>query len=832
MPKQLTTAVRPSHYKLHFGIDFDSFTFSGSVVTHLTITEPQRILRQHCENLTITTCELNGPDGISPPVSYSLTKDEMHITGEAPFAPGEYRVRIDFSGVLSDNLSGLYRSSYTDTSGNSAYLATTQFEAPYARQAFPCFDEPQFKAMFTLSMDIPAEMTGISNMPITGETVNGNRKTVLFDTTPPMSTYLLYLGAGVFDYIEEKRGQRIIRVYGVNGKSEQGAYALTFAADSLEFFEEYTGVPYPLPKLDLIAIPDFAAGAMENWGAVTFREVLLFVDEKETSLAAKKRVAEVIAHELWHQWSGNLVTMRWWDDLWLNEAFATYNAYRAVDHFHPDWHIWEDFLGSETGRAFDMDMLSSTHPIAVTVKTPNEIEEVFDAISYGKGGSVLCMIEHYIGEEPFRKGVGAYLEKFAFKNAVAKDLWDTLEAYSGKPVRDILVAWITTAGFPLLKARQEGTTVTLRQQRFSAKTDDDSALWPIPLTWAEGDSVATALMKTPEQVITSNSSPVKFNLGQTGFYRILYSAEMNAGFRDAIVRKQLPVHDRYGILDDLWSGVLAGHGDLSALLDFMVAYRNEGRLFVLDEINTICGRIALYLNLPDNGEKLFSRFKAPFSTELEKLGWAPASADTPEERQLRALAISFLISAGATEVVKEARLRADAYLEGDSLDPDLRNACLRSIATTAESDSFEQVRNAFESRNGAEEKIALLSTMAGFNDSRLLETSLDYALSDAVRRQDLRTVFARVGHNPISSGIFFEWVRANWGKLSHLKASYFVFMGLLQTVIISAPDAATLDSVRKFLEEHTDGFENTKANAFEKAHIYLQFRDREREPLK
>ena len=452
MSQRLALTVQPKSYNLHFGVDFEQFIFTGKQNILIEITEPQPLLRLHCVELTVTELSLLSHNG-TVPVTFSLSDGELLINSNQLIERGEYQLHLSFTGKLNDDLSGFYRSRYIDNDGQEAYIATTQFEAPYARKAFPCFDEPLFKATFTVALDIPKHMIAISNMPIESQSVNNSRKTVLFAPTPPMSSYLLYMGAGDFDYIEQIKDGRTIRIYGVNGNSSKGAFALQFAADSLDFFEQYSGIQYPLPKLDLLAIPDFAAGAMENWGACTFREVLLYVDEATTSLTTKKRVAEVIAHELWHQWSGNLVTMKWWDDLWLNEAFATYQAFRAVDHFYPQWHIWDDFIDGDTNAAFGMDMLSSTHPIAVPVHTPEEIEEIFDHISYGKGGSVLRMIEGYIGEEAFRKGVSAYLKKFTYQNAIAEDLWDTLEQNSGLPVKDILISWIIKPGFPIAYER-------------------------------------------------------------------------------------------------------------------------------------------------------------------------------------------------------------------------------------------------------------------------------------------------------------------------------------------------------------------------------------------
>ncbi len=827
MPQRLPNTVLPKNYDLHFDLDFTNFEFTGAQQLLIEVTETQSLLRLHCEDLEVHSLSLwSGEEQIQ--ATHELSEGELHVRPDQPLKAGQYRLDLKFVGTLNDDLAGFYRSRYIDLRGNEAYLATTQFEAPYARKAFPCFDEPLFKAPFTVTMTIPKHMIGVSNMPIVSEEVSEGRKTVRFAPTPPMSTYLLYMGAGDFDFIEEKRDGRTIRIYGVNGKSSQGRFALQFTADALEFFEQYSGLEYPLPKLDMLAIPDFAAGAMENWGACTFREVLLYVDEKTTSLPVKKRVAEVIAHELWHQWSGNLVTMKWWDDLWLNEAFATYQAFRAVDHFYPQWHIWDDFIDGDTKAAFGMDMLSSTHPIAVPVHTPNEIEEIFDYISYGKGGSVLRMIEEYIGEEAFRKGVSAYLKAFVYGNATAEDLWETLEQNSGQPVKDVLISWVTKPGFPLLRATKENSTIHLSQKRFSAGPTADE-IWPVPLTWTGEGSFDEKLFDTPECEIPAAPAFTKINKGQSGFYRTLYDRTMYGELSRVVLAGQMHEYDRWGILNDLWACVLAGHASLDDLLKVMASFEAEEQVFVLRELASQCSEISLLLRIPEGGKALYERFFTPFAKALETLGWQPKEGEEPHARQLRPIAISFLVHTGDDAVNREALSRAQRYLKSGDIDPDLRSACLGAASRKNTPELFNLVKKACEEKENIEEKMSLLGTMADFADPDLLLDYLNYSLTDAVRRQDLRTVFARVANNPSCPDLFFGWVKDHWSTLGELRKSHFVYMGLLNTLITTAADTEALDAIKAFLDENSEGFEKTKANAFEKAQLYIGFREREKD---
>jgi tricorn protease interacting factor F2/3 len=819
-------SLKPKKYILDFSVELDRFTFYGKEEFQFSVEEECTILRLHCEKLEIKSLALQqGSEAVE--VSFSCEDGMLNVNSSIPLKGNAYRLLVSFSGKLNDDLSGFYRSKYTASSGDTKYLATTQFEAPYARKCFPCIDDPGFKAEFSVTLNIPIGLTGLSNMPVNSEEICGERKRITFETTPPMSTYLLYMGVGEFDYIEEKRGERTLRVYGVNGRSQQGTFALTFAADTLEFFEEYSDVAYPLPKLDLIAIPDFSAGAMENWGAITFREVLLYVDEKETSLFTKKRVAEVIAHELWHQWSGNLVTMKWWDDLWLNEAFATFIAYKAVDTFYPEWNIWDEFLDADTKRAFEMDMLSSTHPISVPVKTPNEVEEIFDHISYGKGGSVLKMIEDYIGNDSFQKGVSAYLKNFAYKNAEAEQLWDILEQHSGQPVKDVLLAWVTIPGFPLVSVTETEDGVSLRQECFQVGNSDTERKWPIPLTWMSDKEAGSLLFREKTASISVSDNYIKCNHAQTGFYRTLYQKKMYETFGLVMNENNISIYDRWGLLDDLWACVFAGHTSLSTLLDFLDCYKLEKAGFVLREIEDIIDTITLLLQLPDKGKVLYNRYCSPFTDAFARVGFDSVANEVPEIRALRPPAIKYLIKAGNNDVIEKACTLCQNYFADGTINPDIRSACLSALAYLGTRRNYEAMRTAYENKNGIEEKLVLLAAMGQFEDKDLLTEYLNYSLTSAVRRQDLGRVFSAASWNAVCPAIFFEWVRTNWEKLSHLRESHFVFMRLLETVITTAPDTAVLSAVRQFIDNNCEGFKKTRANAFEKAGLYIRFRERE-----
>ena len=474
-PYRLPADVRPTTYELTLTPDLDSFTFEAEASIHLEVLEPASHIVANAAELAIASAEVTPAGGATLAArSVELDEEAERVTfvldGELPGGPATLRAR--FTGVLNDQLRGFYRSQYEASDGSKRYLATTQFEATDARRAFPCWDEPAVKATYKVTLIIPEGLSAVSNMPIESETpVAGGKKALVFQETPKMSTYLLAFVIGDLASVEAKASDgTLVRVWATRGKEEQGRFAVENSVKLLDYFNDYFGVSYPLPKMDHIAVPDFAAGAMENWGAITYRETALLFDPQNSAAAARQRIMEVVSHEMAHMWFGDLVTMEWWDDLWLNESFASWMGDKAVDRLYPEWNMWTQFVSQDTSAGLSLDGLANSHPIEADVKDPAEIRELFDAISYSKGGATLRMIEEYLGEEAFRQGLRAYISAHQYGNAKGADLWTALEEASGKPVTAIMNSWIRQTGYPIIDVeakREDGEArLTVSQRRF------------------------------------------------------------------------------------------------------------------------------------------------------------------------------------------------------------------------------------------------------------------------------------------------------------------------------------------------------------------------------
>jgi puromycin-sensitive aminopeptidase len=498
---------------------------------------------------------------------------------------GEGVLQMEFTGELNDKMKGFYRSKYTTKSGEERYAGVTQFEATDARRCFPCWDEPALKATFDLVLTVPTNRVALSNMPVKLETVDGDLKTLTFETTPVMSTYLVAVVVGEYDYVEDKSTDGVlVRVFTPLGKKEQGLFALEVATKVLPYYKEYFNIAYPLPKMDLIAISDFSAGAMENWGLVTYRETFLLVDPENTSLIRKQSIALTVGHEIAHQWFGNLVTMEWWTNLWLNEGYASFVEFLCVHHLFPEYDIWTQFVTDMYTRALELDCLKNSHPIEVPVSHPSEIDEIFDEISYNKGASVIRMLHHYIGDEDFRKGMNVYLTRHQYKNTTTEDLWQALEESSSKPVAEVMCTWIKQMGFPVVKVQSQQAngkrTLTLTQQKFCADglQSEKVCFWmvPINISTPKSENAHTAMLDKASMVITldnvSENDWVKINPGTIGFYRCDYPPEMLREFVPAITDKTLPPLDRLGLVDDLFALVQAGQSPTVEVCDFFLFF--------------------------------------------------------------------------------------------------------------------------------------------------------------------------------------------------------------------------------------------------------------------
>ena len=596
--------VRPVHYDLTLTPNFDDFTFDGEVDITVQMQPGTTEIVLNCADIDINSAAVSwaDTDGEHTQEANGISYDADAETATISIAGtpadglvGNQHLRMSFKGELNDKLRGFYRSQYTNPEGETAYLATTQFEATDARRALPCWDEPAVKATFQVALNVPQEMAAVSNTPIIEERPGAapGVKTVVFDTTPIMSTYLLAFVIGDLTHIEKEAADgTVVGIWMTRGKEEQGQFALDTSVKLLSFFNDYFGIRYPLPKLDHLAIPDFAAGAMENWGCVTYRETALLVDPENSSAGTRQRVAEVVAHEMAHMWFGDLVTMDWWDDLWLNESFATWVGTKAVDWLFPEWSMWTQFVNMDTNRAFNLDGLKNSHPIEQEVTNPAEVSQLFDAISYSKGGSVLRMLEHFLSPSAFRRGLNIYLNRHSYSNARTTDLWTALEESSGQPVNTIMSSWTGQTGYPVLDVAasptEGGLALEVKQERFvfdsilgdDPDASDEEQVWPVPLTvTASGAGITATLVNAASDTVTV-SAPTepdwfKVNPDQTGFYRVNYTDDDWDRLVPAIAEQALPATDRLGIQNDAYSLAKAGLLGVGRFLSLAEAYQGE-----------------------------------------------------------------------------------------------------------------------------------------------------------------------------------------------------------------------------------------------------------------
>lgn len=538
----------------------------------------------------------------SPEVTYDDKTQVSKIEFSDAISQGsKAQLEIKFTGQLNDKMAGFYRSTYKREDGSEGLLASTQMEATDCRRAFPCFDEPALKATFTITLVADKKLTCLSNMDVASETeVESGKKAVKFNKSPLMSTYLVAFIVGELNYIETNEFRIPVRVYAPPGQDiEHGRFSLNLAAKTLAFYEKVFGSEFPLPKMDQVAIPDFAAGAMENWGLVTYRVVDLLLDEKSSGAATKERVAEVVQHELAHQWFGNLVTMDWWEGLWLNEGFATWTSWYSCNEFFPEWKVWQSFVTDTLQGALSLDSLRSSHAIEVPVKRADEINQIFDAVSYNKGSCVLRMISTYLGEDVFLEGVRHYLKKHAYGNTQTGDLWASLSEASGKNVEEVMAAWTKEVGYPVLTVTDNGSdTIHIKQNRFlrtgDVKPEEDKVLYPVLLGLRSKDGVdkSQILDKREDDFKVSSTEFFKINADHTSPYRTAYSAERLGKLGKAAKDGLLTVEDRAGMLADAGALAQSGYQKTSGVLSLLKGFDSETEFVVWNEIIARLGAVS------------------------------------------------------------------------------------------------------------------------------------------------------------------------------------------------------------------------------------------------
>ncbi len=757
---RLSPDVRPSRVAVHVEVDPQSGSrFRGEVTIDFHAARPVREVELHAVDLTLSKArvewrggELRGSLEPRPARETVAVRLDERLEGDA-------RLHLRFAGDLRGDLRGLYAAS----SGERRY-AFTQLEATDARRFFPCFDEPGMKARFSLSVETAASNAVLSNAPISHEERKAGRKTVWFRETPPLSTYLVALAVGELERSAPDRcGDTEIRVWHVPGKGHLTAFAIETARETLARLEKYFALPYPYEKLDLVAVPDFEAGAMENAGAVFFRETLLLVDPATVTLQEKKRVAEVVCHELAHMWYGDLVTMSWWDDLWLNEAFATWMAFHIVDQWQPDWKMWNDFQHYRAA-ALDLDALSSTHPIYVPVRSPEEATENFDLITYEKGASVVRMIERYLGPSAFRRGVRRYIRRHREGNTVAADLWNALSESSGQDVEPVVRTWIETPGFPLVSVKRRGERISLRQERFRLRPrKGDKAKWPVPWVGRVGRKpVRHLLTRMRDSVEAPPGSFLYGNADEGGFFRPLHGEdelrELAANLR------QLRPAERMGLVGHQWAAVRAGHAGIEGWLDLATSFGAETDPDVLVQLRGPLAFIDDQLARDDQRQPFRDRVIETFGDQLVELGWDPADGEDGEMRLRRAAVISILGDVAAWEpVTAAAEKRFAAWLEDRSvLDANLADSVVSLAARSADESRYAALLDAMEKAETPQERRRFLLALGSVGRPGLADRTLKLALSDAVPTQDVAFVYVRLLQNRAARDRTWAFLRRRW----------------------------------------------------------------------
>ena len=819
----LPSSVIPQKYTLKLQPNFEDFTFQGEETIEVQISESTSVILLNSSDIEIQSAELvrDGVTTIARGIAHDQSVETATISFGLPLSTGVAQLTMKFTGILNDKLRGFYRSQYTTPQGETKYLATTQFEATDARQAFPCWDEPARKAKFEVALVVPEDMVAISNTPIISSDPAGTGlKLVTFGETPVMSTYLLAFVVGDLTHIEKEAasGTRV-GVWTTQGKEEQGRFALDTSVKLLSFFNDYFGIPYPLEKLDHIAIPDFAAGAMENWGAVTYRETALLVDPQNSSAGTRQRVAEVVAHEMAHMWFGDLVTMQWWDDLWLNESFASWMGTKAVDWLFPEWQMWTQFVNMDTSRALSLDGLKNSHPIEQEVKDPAEVSQLFDAISYSKGASVIRMLEQFLTPEVFRQGLYRYLSGHQYQNAQTLDLWLSLEEASQQPVTSIMGTWTGQMGYPVLdvSARQSGgqTEITLSQERFVydnllGEGEAEATTWQVPIrVAASGDSQPVSLVMNDHQASvtmalgTGSQQWFKVNPLQTGFYRVNYSAEDWERLIPAIESLALPATDRLGIQNDAYALSRAGLLPVTQFLSLARAYVNEDDASVWSDLASNLREIeTLIAQKPYHGE--FQSFaRNLFRPAALRIGWEARTGEGHLDALLRSTVLSQAGNYQDSEVLQQASEQFAKYLaEPASVRPDLRGVVYSLAAQAGNESTYQQLWDLERNASLQEEKIRLLISLARFSQPELLQDTLERALTDDVRSQDSITVISAVAGNIRGRQPAWDFVKDNWAELDRRYGGGGFGIMRLVSITNNFAEMDKLADVETFFQEH------------------------------
>ena len=832
----MITPVTPHVYRITIEPDLDHFTFAGrmalSAIANLSIDT----IRLDCADLDVWQCRIK-PAGSAEDITdcpFKLNPADTNLSIHLPGSlSGEFQLIINYTGKINDRMAGFYRSRIK-MDGGLDHIAVTQFQESDARRAFPCFDHPAQKAVFIVEMLIDKNLTAISNTDIQTITdMEDGRHRVIFYPTPKMSTYLLFFGVGPFE-IHTDATDRRVRAVCLPGMGDQTAFGREFGSRALAYGENYYAIDYPLTKLDLIAVPDFAFGAMENWGAITFRENLLLKVSGVTSREALVRICEVIAHEITHQWFGNLVTPQDWKYLWLNESFATYFGYGIVDYHYPEWEVWHQFVRSQTETALTRDALNETFAIEMPGGAQVAITTSTAPIIYSKGGSILRQLETWIGPGHFKAGLRRYLTDFAYGSAASHHLWESLSMSSGMPVSELMRSWVTQPGFPVITADRSDNTLTLRQQRFTYLANDAVQTWMIPVTvatyTADGTTDTRTIVFENEQTeiaLPSDTRVYKINPDHTGFYHVHYADVENLSRLGEMVKnQQLPPVDRWGLQNDLFALVKADLISMDALLDMAENFGGEDAYLPLSSLDNHL--FEAYLVLRGEIRSRTARIATVLMDQAcNALGLQPSKGESQTAAMLRDQLFVHGAMIDNANILDYLTDRFQAYRKGAPIAPDIFRGVIVAGAVAGGPQAFDVLLKRFEASQVEHERMILAGALGVFSQWHLLEQALDYALETVPDRIRFLPLVAAAG-NPAVSDRLWPWFE---DQLSRIIGMHPLLFERVLAAFVPGPGLMDPDRTRAFCEnllQEKPHLKDVIALSLERLTVDTRFRQRER----
>jgi aminopeptidase N len=794
--------LSPIHYSIHLEPDLQTFRFSGKTEIFLFSKTPVKEVSLDVLDLAIWTCRLAGDRKVECPFYFDPGQEELRIHLPESIQ-GDFTLEIEYMGHINEGMAGLYRTRY-QKGKEVRYAAVSQLQESDARRVFPCFDHPGKKATFDLEVILDERLTPLSNGPITEERfLEGGKRLVRFKRTPNMSTYLLFFGAGEFEFISDP--EQRVRVVTVPGMTRFASFGLRFGTQSLRYCEEYFAIPYPLPKLDLIGVPDFAAGAMENWGAITFRENLLLHFPQITSKAGEERICEVIAHEIAHQWFGNLVTPADWKYLWLNESFATFFAYGAVDHYFPEWDMWDRFLEVQTDPALKRDALHETFPIEIPGGEHVVINASTAPIIYNKGGSILRQIRGYLGEDPFKEGIRFYLRKNQYGSASSEHLWEAMEEVTGEPVTELMKSWVEQPGHPIVEVSRKDNLLFLAQKRFTYLPNDAEQTWIIPMTLRlfreDGRSEwKTFLLSDKEATLDlgAGCAAYKINDAQTGFYRVHYLTREDLDLLgERVENGELSSRDRGGLQNDLYALAMGGSVTFDEYLDFLSHYRGETSFLPVSSISGNLHHAYLVFG-GERRKKIASAANLFLEQVFSEIGFSPKPQEKKALSVLRDQILFDAVLFGSKDVETFALDQFSSLSKGGNVHPDIARSILQVAAWKGGSEVFDWLCKRMNTSPSEHERMNILSALGCFSDPHLIERSQAFLLDSVPNRNKFIPVVSMAA-NPAALPTLWDWYISHLEALERFHPAHYE---RIVAAIVPFSGLGREDEVKSFFQEY------------------------------